>query len=511
MKVASLQALIRNVTILREKEDFMNIKLIDKFELPEYDAYVIPFTSDLEFKEASCEGFKMIVEQYVNAKLFSGKKEEVYSFTSFDAHIEKPVQIVLLGLGEKEKLNNEIVMNSFGKAIRKMQELKVNAPVILLENVLELKNIEYMLKSMKAMYLAEYTFEKYNTVEDKTKRLEDVTLFTTFKDAGKCLKRAEIFAENTILARDLVNEPSNVIKPANLADLAVEALANLPVDVKVKNKAEIEKLGMKAYFAVAKGSAAEPKLIVMNYNGDPSSDRKLALVGKGLTYDSGGYSIKPTDSMKEMKTDMAGSAAVIGAIRAIAQARLKVNVVAVVAAAENMISGTAYLPGDIIGSMDGKTIEVVNTDAEGRLTLIDAITYAIRNEKATSVVDIATLTGAVIVALGREYAGVVTNNEEFYEVFEKASKVSSEKVWRLPLGETEKKGNKSKIADLKNSGGRDGGSQTAGAFIGEFVGDLPWIHIDMAGTSDIGEDKAYCRAGATGYGVELLFTLASMF
>ena len=443
--------------------------------------------------------------------MFEGKKGELFSFTTFGIHIEKPIQIVLAGLGDVSEIDTETVMSVFGNAVKKLQALKVEEPVILFDNVDELNSVEYSLKGFKAIILAEYTFEKYHTVEEKTHLLNEVAVLTSFKDADKCLKRAEIFADNTILARNLVNEPANVIKPANLADLALEALYGLPVDVKIKNKSEIEKLGMKAYLSVAQGSVAEPRLIVMNYVGNPASDKKLALVGKGLTYDTGGYSIKPTDSMIEMKTDMAGSATVIGAIRAIAQSKLKVNVVAVVAAAENMISGASYRPGDIIGTMDGKTIEVVNTDAEGRLTLIDAITYAIREEKATSIVDIATLTGAVIVALGKEYAGVVTNNEEFFEVFEKASKVSSEKIWRLPLGEDEKKKNKSKIADLKNSGGRGGGSQVAGAFIGEFVGDVPWIHIDMAGTSDISEDKAYCRAGATGYGVELLFTLASMF
>lgn len=488
----------------------MNLQLIDKLDVQKYDSYVIPFTSKLEIRESFCEGFERSILQHIEAKLFEGKKEEVYSFALFGGHTDEVVQIVLLGLGDEDKITTDIVMNSFGKAIKKLQSLKVSNPAILFENIEKLNSVEYLLKGIKAIHLAEYTFDKYHTTAEKIHLLEKVYLYTKFKDADKCKKRAEIFAENTILARNLVNEPANVIKPENLANLAAEALSGLAVDIKIRNKSEIEKLDMKAYLAVAKGSEAEPRLIVINYNGNPSSDEKLALVGKGLTYDTGGYSIKPTDSMIDMKTDMAGSAAVIGAIRAIAQSKLKVNVVAIVAAAENMISGSAYLPGDIISTMDGKTVEIVNTDAEGRLTLIDAITYAIKKENATSIVDIATLTGACVVALGGEYAGVVTNNEDFYEVFEKASKVSSEKIWRLPLGEEEKKRNKSKIADLKNSGGRNGGAQAAGAFIGEFVGDIPWIHIDIAGTADTTEEKPYCRAGATGYGVELLFTLASI-
>ena len=213
--------------------------------------------------------------------------------------------------------------------------------------------------------------------------------------------------------------------------------------------------------------------------------------------------------MITMKSDMAGSAAVIGAMKSIAEAKLKVNVVGIIAACENMISGEAYLPGDLIPSMSGKFIEIVNTDAEGRLTLADAVTYAIKNEQATKIVDIATLTGAVIVALGLDYSGVVCNDEHMFSIVEKASKISNEKIWRLPFDESIKEKNKSDIADLKNSGGRYAGSSTAGAFIGEFVEEIPWIHIDIAGTSFAEKDQAYCRKGATGYGVELLFNIAA--
>ena len=489
----------------------MKLQLLGNLEIMrDYDAYVIPFTSEVTLSDFFDEDFKNMLQPYIDSKLFEGKKEQLYSFTSFYKNSSKHVHIILIGLGDADKLSNEIAMNAYGKAIKELQRLKAKLPIVMYQNTPALNTVDYFFKIAKAMYLAEYSFEKYQTVKDKLHILEDVAIFTQFADADKCLKRAEMLAENIILARDLVNEPANVIKPENLATLATEALAGLPVDVKVRNKTEIEKLGMKAYLAVAQGSGAEPRLIVMNYQGDPGSDHKLALIGKGLTFDSGGYSIKPTDSMMNMKTDMAGSAAVIGAIRAIAQAKLKINVVAVVAAAENMISGHAYLPGDIIGSMAGKTIEIVNTDAEGRLTLIDAVTYAIEKEHVTQIVDIATLTGACLVALGTEYAGVVSNDEDFYQVFEKAAKVSTEKMWRLPLDDAGRELNKSKIADLKNSGGRFGGSQVAGAFIGEFVQDLPWIHVDIAGTSDVAEDKPYCRRGATGYGVELLFTLASM-
>lgn len=488
----------------------MKINLLDQLsQTSNYDSYVIPFTSDLDLKDFFDENFNGLLFPYLKSTLFEGKKEQVYSFTTFTADTQKQIHVVLVGLGQAEELNSDIVMNSFGKAITTLQSLKAEKPILILENIAECINkLELLLKAFKAMYLAEYAFDKY--LSEKVHRLDALHVFTRYKDADKCLKRAKMLADNIIVARNVVNEPANIIKPESLAAYAAEMLEGLPVDVKIKNKSEIEKIGMKAFLAVAQGSNAEPRLIVMNYMGDPSSGEKLALVGKGLTYDSGGYSIKPTDSMKSMRHDMAGSGAVIGAIKAIAEAKLKLNVVAIVAACENMISGSSYLPGDIVGTLNGKTIEIINTDAEGRLTLADALTYAIRHENATTLVDIATLTGAVLVAIGTKYAGVVTNNEDLFEKLEKASKISSEKIWRLPLDDQIKEYNKSKVADLKNSGGRFAGSSIGGAFVGEFAEDVPWIHVDIAGTSDVGEDNPYCRLGATGYGVELLFTLASI-
>lgn len=488
----------------------MKINLLDNLsQIKNYDSYVIPFTSDLELKDLFEESFSSLLNPFLKSDLFEGKKEEIYSFTTFLTDSTKPVHVILLGLGDTDKANSEIVMNSFGKAIKKLQDLKVKKPLVILENIGdEMNRLESYLKAFKAMYLAEYAFDKY--LGEKVHALESLDIFTHFKDADKCLKRAQMLADNIIVARNIVNEPANAVKPEDLANYAMEVLEGLPLDIEIKNKSEIEKIGMKAFLAVAQGSAAEPRLIVVNYKGDPSSKEKLALVGKGLTFDSGGYSIKPTDSMKDMRYDMAGSGAVIGAIKSIAEARLPVNVVAIVAACENMISGSSYLPGDIIGTLNGKTVEIVNTDAEGRLTLADAVTYAVRNEKATAVVDIATLTGAVLIGLGTKYAGIVTNDEELFEKVEKASKISSEKIWRLPYDDQIKEYNKSKLADLKNAGGRMAGSSTGGAFVGEFVEDIPWVHVDIAGTADVGEDNPYCRLGATGYGVELLFTLASI-
>lgn len=490
----------------------MKLRILETLEvMRDYDSYVIPFYSPATLADFFESEFCNIVNPYIESKLFEGKAGEVYTITTFFQGTTKHINLVFVGFGDKDKVTTDTLMSGFGKAVTALQKLKAKKPIVFLENLnLADSKIDSFLKVSKAMILANYSFEKYQTKEDKLHSIHSLDIFTTFPEANKIAGRATMLANNTIIARDLVNEPANYLKPADLAKKAVDYLDSTDVDVKVYDFNDIKKLDMKAFIAVAQGSDAEPKLIVMNYQGDPSSKEKLALVGKGLTFDSGGYSIKPTDGMASMKSDMAGSATVIGAIKSIAEAKLKVNVVAIVAACENMISGKAYLPGDVIGSMNGKTIEVLNTDAEGRLTLADAITYAIRKEHVTKVVDIATLTGAVLVALGLDYAGGFTNNEEFYEKLEKAGKMSNEKLWRLPIDNNLKDMVKSEIADLKNIGGRFAGSSTAAAFIGEFTEDIPWIHIDIAGTSGTDKDLAYCRKGATGYGVELLFHLAAL-
>ncbi|MCB5286663.1 MAG: leucyl aminopeptidase, partial [Candidatus Cloacimonetes bacterium] len=255
-------------------------------------------------------------------------------------------------------------------------------------------------------------------------------------------------------------------------------------------------------------SASEPKLIIMRYNGNPDKKSKLtALIGKGLTFDTGGYSLKPTNSMLNMKSDMGGAAAVIGAFSAIATLKLKVNVIGVIAAAENMISSTAYRPGDILTSMSGKTIEVDNTDAEGRLTLVDAVHYAIEKEKADRILDIATLTGAAVAALGKDYSAVLGNDDAWLTKLSDASKLSGERLWRMPLHEPYLELIKSEVADLKNSGGSLAGCITAALFIREFVQNKPWIHIDIAGSSMRDKVNGIDSLGATGVGVRLLVNL----
>ncbi|QAA30704.1 leucyl aminopeptidase [Clostridium manihotivorum] len=451
--------------------------------------------------------------EYVKGKgSFLGKFGEVYNFVrTIDG---KTQDMVLVGLGKEESIDAEKIRRAVGKALKKAVELKSSKVFLRLVDTDKIE-LSLLVKAMvEGAGLSTYTFNKYKT-DNKDKKEFEFSLGSPNVDdikaieVDKYIAEANTLVEATILARDLVNEPANVIYPETLADEAIKAGIKYGFETEVFEKNQISDLRMDAFLSVARGSKKKPRLIVMRYFGDDQNkDRVLGLVGKGLTYDSGGYSLKPNDGMVTMKSDMGGAAAVIGAMSAIAKSKLKLNVVAVVAACENMVSGKAYKPGDIIGSMAGKTIEVLNTDAEGRLTLADAVTYIIRKEKVNEVIDLATLTGAALVALGTTTTAVVTNNDKFYEELVKASNISGEKVWQLPAFDDYKKLIKSDIADLKNIGGRNAGTITAGLFIGEFVEDKPWLHLDIAGTAWADAAEDYSIKGGTGAGVRTLYELA---
>ncbi len=319
----------------------------------------------------------------------------------------------------------------------------------------------------------------------------------------KKLKAAQIMANGIIRARYLVNEPANVMTPERLASEAKRLGEETGFSVEVFDEKQIQEMGMQAFWSVAKGSDTPPRFIVMRYMNNPDSQKVLALIGKGLTYDSGGYALKPADGMGTMFCDMGGAAAAICAMGVLAKSKARVNVVGIVAACENMLSGHAYRNGDIIGSLSGKHIEIVNTDAEGRLTLADAITYAATVIKADMIIEAATLTGAVSIALGKEITGFVGDNEEIWNAVQEASEKSGDKVWRLPNYAFLEKSNKSDRADIKNSGGRLAGTATAALFCRAFAFGVPWGHLDIAATAyhDAASDKA--PFGATGVGVEL--------
>lgn len=290
-----------------------------------------------------------------------------------------------------------------------------------------------------------------------------------------------------------------------------ERFADKNVNVKVYDEEQIRELGLTAYLEVAKGSDNPPRFIVIEYLNGPQEQKPLVFVGKGITYDSGGYSIKPSDGMKTMNADMGGAGTVIGAIDAISSNELKVNVVALVAACENSISGRSYKPGDVIKARNGLTIEVDNTDAEGRITLADAVNYGVTEYDPEFIIDLATLTGACLVALAETYTGAITNDQETFEKVLAAAKVSNEKIWQLPNDDTIRKFNDSEVADVKNSGGRLGGTITAGQFIENFIEEKPWVHLDIAGTAYLSKPQGLYEKGATGVHVRTLYNLAKKY
>lgn len=476
----------------------MSIKIANEKKLiqeNDLSIFFIDSNKKVEFKEKALEALKEEFEPTCcNIEL-----NKVYTEDKF-------LNVMFVGLGNDENLSMDEIRNIGGDISRKLKKMKSKKVSFL--NIEEYLNKDHVKALVEGLELGAYDFNKYITSNETDKEIIiNLGLNENFIES---INEGELLAQMTLVSRSLVNEPANVIYPATLAYEVVELGKTFGFETEIYGKQDIENLGMDAFLSVAKGSDKEPKLIVMRYFGDKNSEDVLGLVGKGLTYDSGGYSIKPTNSMVDMKTDMGGAGAVIGAMCGIAKAKLNKNVIAVVAACENLISGNAYKPGDIINSMGKKTIEILNTDAEGRLTLVDAVYYAINKEKVNKVVDIATLTGAAVVALGDVATPVLTNNEEFYTLLDEAAKTSGEKIWRMPVFDEYKKVLKGKEADLNNSPGRDGGCITAGLFIGEFVGDTPWIHMDIAGTSVSSKESGYKSKGATGEGARTLYNLTKL-
>lgn len=415
--------------------------------------------------------------------------------------------VVLVGLGKESELSHDrfrYVANEAAKALNSKKVKECSVVLVKHEGYCTRK----MTKSIIEGFLqADYCFDEYLTKKNESS-LETVGIIPI---EGK-EESAELAIEETVgimegvnLTRRLVNTPSMDMYPEILANIATEELSKVGVKVEVLGKSEIEELGMKAFLAVAEGSEKEPKFIVMKYLPEGEDKPAVALVGKGLTYDSGGYALKPADGMYTMKTDMAGSAAVIGAIYALAKNKSTNNVVGIVASCENMISGGAYKNGDIIGSMKGTTIDVVNTDAEGRLTLADAIYYAATKVNSSAIIDVATLTGACIVALGEHTIGAVTNNEELYDELKLAADRSGEHLWLFPSFDEMREQLKGDFADLKNSTGRFGGAITAGLFLEHFAEEKPWVHLDIAGPSYSAKGWGYNPNGATGIPVKTLY------
>lgn len=479
---------------------------VNTIEISAADVIIIPVIQK-NFEKS--EGFENTIKYLFDTKKFKGEAGEIFTLSTLKD--DRYENVIFAGLGKEKEITDEKIRIAFSKVIKKCREFKAQKLFVGFTCIDGLDYSEEIKAIVEGIGFGDYKFDKYKSDKKAEKNIEvcigNIPL-EKLEEAKECIDEAALLVDTTLLARDLVNEPANVMTPKALAKAASDAGKECGFEVSVLDKSKIKELDMKAFLSVTAGSENPPRLIIMRYFGDKDSREVLGFVGKGLTYDSGGYSIKTHDGMLTMKSDMGGGAAVIGAMSAIAKRKLKVNVIGVIAACENLISGAAYKPGDIIGSMGGKTIEILSTDAEGRLTLADAVYYAISKEKVTKVVDVATLTGAALSALGVTTTAVVTNNKEFYDKLEGAASKAGEKIWMLPAFDEYKELIKSDIADLKNTGGRFAGTITAGLFIGEFAEKKPWLHLDIAGTAWRDSKDGYYSKGGTGAGVRTLYYLA---
>jgi leucyl aminopeptidase len=450
--------------------------------------------ADLKFASAWLEEIKTSGE-------FSGKSGDLAVLHQPQGI--KAKRLVAIGGGKKAQFDSAALRKAIGSTARTLKEKGVKSLAFLLEG----RDAE---AAVEGALLGNFEPEQHKTKSD-SKSLEAFHLVAAANGAEieKSFERGIILGESQNFTRELVNEPANLLTPMVLADKARAMAQDSGLECEVLDQDRMMQLGMGSLLGVSQGSAAPPAFIIVRYKPEtPSkSSDHLALIGKGVTFDTGGVSIKPADGMEKMKYDMAGGAAVLGAMRALAKLKPSIPVTAFVPAVENMVSSNAQRPGDIVKSLDGKTIEVLNTDAEGRLILIDAITYA-KRLGCTHLVDAATLTGAIVVALGHVNIGAFTNNEDFLAKVMASAKTEGEKMWHMPLDEEYKELLKSAFADLANIGGRWGGAISAAWFLREFVDDTPWVHLDIAGTAWLDDPKPFMAKGPTGVCVRTFVKLA---
>ncbi|MCH7939885.1 MAG: leucyl aminopeptidase [Candidatus Marinimicrobia bacterium] len=414
-------------------------------------------------------------------------------------------RVALVGLGETSKFTTEVARLAAGNAVG--LAIKHNQPgCALLGFETELPAEELTQAMVEGLILGSYRFQDYKKPEKDDKVLDQLALYGPAESDS--LVRGNITATAVCFARDLQNHPANIMTPTRIAEAAEEIARSPRMSCRVFDREQFTKLGMGALAGVALGANQPPKFIIMEYKGGPQGAAPVALVGKGLTFDSGGISIKPADRMDEMKFDMSGAATVLGIMRVLAELQPAINVVAAIPSTENMSGGSAQRPGDIVTAYNGKTIEVLNTDAEGRLILADALSYVVDRHKPVAIIDFATLTGAVLIAIGHRATGIMGNNEDLLADVQRASATTGERVWELPLWEEYSEDIKSKVADIKNIGmARLAGTIAGGVFLKEFVGETPWVHLDIAGTAWQDKDQPYTPGGGSGVAVRMVTQL----
>lgn len=420
----------------------------------------------------------------------------------------KLLTVILAGCGEGKQCTPNNMRRSAGTVARTLRSAKAEHAVLCGPILLNSKRIAYVQTLVEGLYLGAYAFTKLKSKVEPVLQCK-IDLVTIIPEAEKRIIAAEIIAGAICYTRDLVNYPGNIVTPQYMAEEALKLSNKLPVEVEVLDTDSLKAKGMNAILAVGQGSSNSPKLITIKYNGN-ADEPYIAFVGKGITFDSGGISLKPSQDMGEMKDDMSGAGAVLGAMVAIARLGLKCNVIGILSCAENMPGGRAQRPGDIVRAANGKTIEVVNTDAEGRMVLADAVWYACRMG-AAKVIDIATLTGAVVSALGKETSGIVSNDDQLVALIKEAGKLSGENYWQLPSLPECREALKSDIADLLNSTTGGAGCITGGLFISEFIDEgIPWAHLDIGGTATATKTAGAIIKGGTAFGTMTLIKLAGL-
>jgi leucyl aminopeptidase len=469
---------------------------------------------------ALCEGEKKLSEAAASVdQKTGGLLSDILKSGDFEA---KPSQVsviytrgglpaqrvALVGLGKKSELNLEKIRNAFAKVMQHLRGLNIKDAATAIDwNLLPDQKEKIIAAVAEGAVLGQYQYTPYKTIgRDELKEMRQLEIVAEPKNYSVILgeiQKTKIITDAVYFARNLISAPANEMTPSIMAAHAQKIAKRKNVSCRVLDKGKLKALGMNALLGVAAGSHQPPKFIILEYTGGNKGDAPIVLVGKGLTFDSGGISIKPAEKMDEMKTDMSGGAAVMAIVMAAADLMLPFNIVGLVPATENMPGGSALKPGDVLKSYSGQTIEVLSTDAEGRLILADALFYASKYKPA-AIIDIATLTGACVVALGDDVIGMLGTDDQIKKEINQAAKTSGELVWELPLWESYSELIKSDIADYKNSSGRAGSTITAAAFLSKFVGNYPWVHLDIAGPAWTTKDKAYIPKGASGVTVRLL-------
>jgi len=492
----------------------MNI-IFNKKSLPVCDAHVIFVYSNSRLSDSAAKIDKAtggLVKRAVKVGHFAGKFGQTIDLVAPE-NLEIN-RVLIVGLGDETELDLLRAQKIGGKIMAKLissgdEQISIAVDAPKKSNI---SDAEFSAHLGLGIRLRRYRFDKYFTKQEESKKPSVIgvsIMSAAAAAANKLFDNLNKVADGVEFARDLVTEPGNIIYPESYVE-KIRELSSLGVDVEVLDEDDMEDLGMGSLLGVGQGSACESHMVIMHWYGSKNDDEPpVAFIGKGVTFDTGGISLKPGSGMEDMKFDMGGSAAVVGAMKALAGRKAKVNAIGVVGLVENMPSSTAQRPGDVVTSMSGQTIEIINTDAEGRLVLADALWYTQDRFQPKVMIDLATLTGAIMVALGQEYAGIFSNNDDLSEKLTEAGSQVDEPVWRMPMGKAYDKHINSKIADMKNMGGKYAGSIAAAQFLQRFVNDVPWVHIDMAGTAWKTEASDISDRGATGYGVRLLDQLVS--